>query len=402
LLIKTVENHMPKSPEESDPAPVQAEPASAEPEPVPQADLAPPPEAPPEAITQPVEQPQSLEQPLSPEPLQSLEEPVGGEVAAEKEEWWSAPPAPQESWPESSSFSETPVTDELPTTNFTPTVETTPGASEADLPNETVTGGAYFCGDTRFFSLNWAMQTIAKGKLTGSLRCFWSKEPIDLLTKNGEIVLATTRDSELYCSEAPITLVNVDQERVAEARAQQKENGGPLFITLSRGGHILPEPSLELVQHYGQRLFAQLWTAPRVRFVFEQSTDLPDYAREVATEGDVDHWSLATLRLVQFPDLGTQASYDQSSIPAYTRDGFERIQKLRLTVAEAQFASQFNGARSIQQIAKNLRLDLKFARLTLFRFIALEIVELWPATTAAKPDRKGVIQRLTRSIGIGD
>jgi hypothetical protein len=95
-------------------------------------------------------------------------------------------------------------------------------------------------------------------------------------------------------------------------------------------------------------------------------------------------------------------NYDQNMIPAYTRDGFERVQNLRLTVAEAQFASQFNGARSIQQIAKNLRLDLKFARLTLFRFLALEIVECWPATTATKPDRKGVLQRITRSIGIGD
>ena len=95
-------------------------------------------------------------------------------------------------------------------------------------------------------------------------------------------------------------------------------------------------------------------------------------------------------------------NYDSTSIPAYTRDGFDRVQNLRLTVAEAQFASQFNGVRSIAQIAKNLRLDLKFARLTLFRFIALEIVECWPAAAATKPERTGVLQRLTRSIGIGD
>ena len=71
-------------------------------------------------------------------------------------------------------------------------------------------------------------------------------------------------------------------------------------------------------------------------------------------------------------------------------------------MAEAQFASQFNGARSVAQIAKNLRLDLKFARLTLFRFLALEIVECWPASTTSKPERKGVFQRLGRTIGIGE
>ena len=214
--------------------------------------------------------------------------------------------------------------------------------------------------------------------------------------------LATTRDPELYCSEAPITLVNVDPEKIAAARSHHRETGQPLFITLAEGEHILHEPATQLVQHYGQKVFAQLWTAERVRFTFEQSNDLPSYAREVALEPDVDHWELATLRLIQFQDLGTNANYDINSIPAYTRDGFDRIQHLRLTVAEAQFASQFNGVRSIAQIAKNLRLDLKFARLTLFRFLALEIVECWPASTASKPERKGMLQRLSRSIGIGD
>jgi hypothetical protein len=234
------------------------------------------------------------------------------------------------------------------------------------------------------------------------LRSFWSKEPIDLLARDGEIVMATTRDPEFYCSEAPITLATVDPERIAEARDRQRETGCPIFVTLAQGADILQEPAAELVQHYGQKLFANLWTAPRVRFMFEQSADPPDYTREIPAEADVDHWALATLRLLQFHDLGDRANYDPSSIPAYTRDGFERVQNLRLTVAEAQFASQFNGVRSVAQIAKNLRLDLKFARLTLFRFLALEIVETWPSTTASKPERKGVLQRLTRSIGIGE
>ena len=83
---------------------------------------------------------------------------------------------------------------------------------------------------------------------------------------------------------------------------------------------------------------------------------------------------------------------DASSIPAYTRDGYDRVQQLRLTVAEAQFASQFNGSRSIAQITKNLRLDIKFARLTLFRFLALEIVECWPAQLTQKPEPRGGIR----------
>jgi len=373
LLIKTVEQYMPKSPDESEATGEQAP-----------------------AFSEPADQ-------AAPEPSSAPETAAEQSPAAprETEEWWSSPhthPEPQPTWQgfQPSEPAASFAADESFSTSAAPPV------SHHDYPDESVTGGSYFCGDTRFFSLNWALQTISKCKLTGTLRCFWDKEPVELLVRDGGIALATTRDPELYCSEAPITLVNVDPEKIAAARAHQRETGQPLFITLAEGEHILHEPATQLVQHYGQKLFAQLWTAERVRFTFEQSTGLPFYARDVALEPDVDHWELATLRLIQFQDLGTKANYDINSIPAYTRDGFDRIQHLRLTVAEAQFASQFNGVRSIAQIAKNLRLDLKFARLTLFRFLALEIVECWAANTSGKPERKGMLQRLGRSIGIGE
>ena len=362
LLIKTVEKHMPKSPDQ------------------PEADA---------EFEQPMDQ-------TIPEAGTSSES--QRTAPADAEEWWSSPQRqtqPQPLWSERAETGAISVAHDQP-------VDTATHSHSSNVPDESVTGGAYFCGDTRFFSLNWALQTISNCKLTGTLRSFWEKEPVDLLVRDGQVVLVTTRDPEFYCSEAPITLVNVDAEIIAQARAQQRETGQPLFLTLAKGEHILHEPATQLVHHYGQKLFAHLWTAERVRFTFEQAATLPDFAEEIAPESDLDHWELATLRLIQFQDLGSKANYDINSIPAYTRDGFDRVQNLRLTVAEAQFASQFNGSRSVAQIAKNLRLDLKFARLTLFRFLALEIVECWPAATATKPERKGVLQRLGRTIGIGE
>jgi DNA-binding response OmpR family regulator len=356
LLIKTVENHMPKSPGE--PETIEAEIG-----PVPSEDL---------SQTEPA--------PIWEEETISQETSAVAEAAIQSEEWWSAPP-PAEDWSQPPAIA--PI-------------------SKIELPEESVPGGAYFCGDTSFFSLNWALQTIAKEKLTGWLRSFWQNEPIDLLTHNGEVVLATTHDPELYCPEAPITLVNVDAEKIAEARAQQEATGCPLFLSLAREELILRETAVQLAQHYGQKLFAQLWTGQRTRFMFEQNKELPDYASEVPAEPDVDHWALGSLRFIQFQELGEHANLDPALIPAYTKNGFDRVQNLKLTVAEAQFASQFNGSRSLQQIAKNLRLDLKFARLTLFRFLALEIVECWPPSSGAKPEGKGILQRFTRSIGLGE
>ncbi|MEY2527572.1 MAG: hypothetical protein QOE73_2343 [Verrucomicrobiota bacterium] len=364
LLIKTVETHMPKSSDESEPSPSEM-PLSED-----------KPEAAPIASSQP--------EPIMQEPGQQTSEAA----------WWSGPEGVQAESPAPNANAESYGS------SLTAAPEQEEPETYQNLPDESVTGGAYFCGDTNFFSLNWALQTVAREKLTGTLRSYWQNEPVDLLTQDGEVVLATTRDPHLYCSEAPITLVNLEAERIEAARAQQREGGCPIFITLAQEGLILTEPAMQLVEHYGQKLFAQLWTAQRVRFVFNKG-ELPSYASGVPAEADIDNWALATLRFIQFQELGARGNYDPASIPAYTRDGFSRVQKLKLTVAEAQFASQFNGARSIQQIAKNLRLDLKFARVTLFRFMALEIVELWPPSTAPKPESKGVFQRLARSIGVG-
>ena len=367
LLIKTVETHMAKKseePESSEPKPAEPEPAveqepATEQEPAAEADF-------------PVEQ----------EPAYQEASEVGPEITPTPETpWWT--PAPATDVPAA-----TPAAFE-------------PAAEQYYIPDESITGGVYFCGDTRFFSLNRALQIVATQKLTGTLRFFWDKQPVELLTQNGQVLLATSYDPELYCPETPVTLSDIDPDRIAAARAQQQETGCPMFITLAQENLISQEPATQLTEHHGQKLFADLWSAPCVRFSFQQEA-LPYFATVLSGELDVDQWALATLRFVQFPQLGDRANYDPASVPAYTRDGFERVQNLRLTVAEAQFASQFNGVRSVQQIAKNLRLDLKLASVTLFRFLALEIVECWPAGTGAAKDRKGIFQRLGQAIGLAE
>jgi CheY-like chemotaxis protein len=353
LLIKTVETHMPKPPAESE----STEPESRQ--------------AQGEGFDQPEQTPFAQEEFVS----EAVPAPQG-------DEWWSAQQV---------------VSDWADAPHVAP--DAPPSYADVPEPEQSANASAFFCGDTSFFSLHWALRTIAKEKLTGVLRAFWQNASVDLLARDGQILLVTTRDPDLYCSEAPITLANVDAQKVAEARARQTETNCPLFITLEQEQLILRDPALQLVQHYGQKLFAQLWTAQRVRFMFEQTQELPPFAYEVTPEVDVDHWALGCLRFIQFQDLGDQANYDAASIPAYTRDGFQRVQELKLTVAEAQFASQFNGVRSIAQIGRNLRLDIKFARLTLFRFLALEIVECWPPAAAPKPENKSIFQRFSRLTG---
>jgi len=315
------------------------------------------------------EQTESSDVPQADEPRQDSDATA---EAAQSDDWWSASQQAGD-WADPSSSD--------PTDDVTPS-------------KEPRTADVYFCGHTTFFPLNRALQAISKEKLTGLLRSFWDQEPIDLLARDGEIVFVTTRDPELYCPETPASLADADVVSVARARDQQRESGTPFFLTLAREEGMTREAAVEHMQQYGQKLFSQLWAAPRVWIMFEKNAELLANTADVPGEPNVRDWALETLRLVE--NIDETAHFEPASIPAYTRDGFERVQKLKLTPDEAQFASQFNGSRSVQQIAKNLRLDLKSARQMLFRFVALEIVECWPASTAAKPEQQGIFQRFGR------
>jgi len=311
--------------------------------------------------------------PPVPQENEHVQEAAANAENFQSDDWWNASPqAPDWSEP----GTEDPAADVVPTK----------GSGATDI---------YFCGNTNLFPLNRALEAIAKEKLTGLLRLFWDEEPIDLLARDGEVVLVTTRDPALYCAEVPDVLTDVDVVVVERAREQQRERGTSFLLTLARQESIALDAATELMRQYGQKLFSRLWTAPRARIMFEKNADLLSDTGDMPGEPSVSDWALETLRLVRDPEQS--ANFDPTSIPAYTKDGFERVQKLKLTADEARFASQFNGARSVQQIAKNLRVDLKSARQLLFRFLALEIVECWPASTAAKPEHQSFFQRLRGS-----
>jgi hypothetical protein len=316
------------------------------------------------------EEPDQIDRPPVRQEEEPAPEPEANAEAFQSDDWWRSS-APSSDWAE-------PVSE-------------TPGTEIAQR-KERGTADIYFCGRTSLFPLNLAIRAIGKDNLTGLLRARWDKEPVDVLARDGEIVLATTRDPDLYCPETPAILANVDPDAANKARDQQKQNGTPFLLTLARSESIERQPAFDLMRHYGQTLFSQLWSAPNVWIMFEKNAEVSSGFGDLTGDPDVDDWSLETLRLVQNQDL--PGGFDPASIPAYSREGFDRVQKLKLTSDEAQFASQFNGARSVQQIAKNLRLDLKSARQLLFRFVVLQIVECWPSGPTAKPEPKAGLGRL--------
>src|SRR5207247_9097563 len=189
------------------------------------------------------------------------------------------------------------------------------------------TPDVYCGGDTTFLPLHRGLQAISKEKLTGMLRSFWEQDPIDLLARDGEIICVTTRDPELYCPETPALLSDLDVVVLARARDQQRETGTPFFLTLAREESMGREAEMEQMQQFGQKLFSQLWMAPKVWIMFEKKANLLADAADVPGEPNVRDWALDTLRLVEHID--ETANFEPASIPAYTRDGVERVQKLK-------------------------------------------------------------------------
>src|SRR6266700_4373076 len=221
--------------------------------------------------------------------------------SVQSEEWWRASePAPD--WAQAAS-------------------ETTD--TEVNPRKEPGTADVYFCGHTSLFPLSRALRAIANERLTGLLRSFWEQEPIELLARDGEVVLVTTRDPALYCPEVPDVLTDVDVVVVDRAREQQRENGTPFLLTLARQESIALDAATELLRQYGQKLFSKLWTAPRAWIMFEKNADLLSDVADISGDPNVRDWAMETLRLVRNAD--EPANFDPTSIPAYTKDGFERV-----------------------------------------------------------------------------
>jgi len=243
-----------------------------------------------------------------------------------------------------------------------------------------------FSGHTAFFSLRSALQMAYGDKLTGVLRFFINRFPIELYVNNGRFLFATTRNFQLYCRESPVILSATNIGLIVEGQNTQAATGCPIFLFLSVRNGFPHDDVVQIVRDHGMRVFSSLWTAGRVTFEFEELQQFPDYARNFpAANEDPDNWILGSLRYVRFENLMGIQRPDPNGSPAYTRKGYELIQKLKLNDVEARFATAINGAESLQQIAKKIGIPLNDALLIVFRFAALDIIDYWSSTVLSLP-----------------
>lgn len=235
-----------------------------------------------------------------------------------------------------------------------------------------------YSGHSGFFSLRQALQMAYTDGLTGVFHVFINRSPVDLYISKGRFLFATTRNPLLYMQDSPAILANTNLGTLLESQTHQAATGCPLFLYLAAKNGFPHDDVAQITREHGQRLFANLWTAGRVNFEFEQLAEFPEFARNFpASPEDPDNWVLASLRHVKFSNIPTSQRPDPEGNPAYTRKGYELIQRLKLNDAEARFASSINGADPLQSVAKKIGIPLNDALLIVFRFQILDIIDYW-------------------------
>ena len=247
-------------------------------------------------------------------------------------------------------------------------------------------GGVAFTGHTGVISLRQALHMAQGDRLTGVLRFQLGRNPIDLWMNAGRFVFATTRNFQLYCGGSPVILSATNLGLIVESQINQQITGCPIFLFLSVRNGFPHDDVVQITRDHGQRIFSHLYTAGRITFEFEETDQFPEFATNFpASSDDADNWILDALRHVKFEQIAPNARPDPNGSPAYTRRGYDLIQKLKLNDVEARFASAINGSESLQVIAQKVGIPLGDALLVVFRFQALEIVDFWGSGSLTLP-----------------
>ena len=111
----------------------------------------------------------------------------------------------------------------------------------------------------------------------------------------------------------------------------------------------------------------------------------PHLSKSSPHEQPIGTSQLGSLRYVKYENLMGSQRPDPNGSPAYTRKGYELIQRLKLNDVEARFATAVNGAESLQSIAKKIGIPLNDALLIVFRFQQLEIIDYWNSSVLSLP-----------------
>ena len=260
------------------------------------------------------------------------------------------------------------------------------GTEATSSKPENVVATPLFAGSFNFFSPISVLEAIDLGNLTGVLKVMNASMTLEFYFFQGRPLYGISKDIDFYLKDFPYPLDGINPALLSKAKNNQRESGYPLFISLYDLGQLELEGALTCAQEQSQRLFSQTWVQPTLNFEFTPSSQLPVNLNKIPfPEKSMDQWALESLRFVGKAALSLEGWGDSSGIPCFTRKGCDRVENVDLDDEEYAFASSVTNHDSLSELGRILHYaDIEDIQALFFRFIALEIMDYWPASLAGE------------------
>ena len=243
-------------------------------------------------------------------------------------------------------------------------------------------------GDTKTVSLSNVVRFIEDRQLSGVLSFQnGNRQSTDMIFDGGRLLVLSTKDADIYATcAAEILPEKVSQATLDEAVEQQRVNGTPFLLTLGTSGLLPKSAAISLLDRFGQRHFARLWSQRDrpMHYEFSLLDALPSYALRLGPAWDsADEWLLKAARQLRLDDVAASLRHEGSvGTPFHHIDSESILKKLSLNDEEQKLLELVAARHALPKIAEAMQINPEAAYLMLCRFRCLDVLNYRPAPAA--------------------
>lgn len=229
--------------------------------------------------------------------------------------------------------------------------------------------------------LGKALWHVTKYSLTGTFRILLKREPIEVYCRNGQVLLASTKDVQLYSLDSPWKPGEIDRTALAMASKGQSDAGCPFFQLLTLRDAMDQAQAVELSHAHGLRLMSRAFEAERVYYEFEDVNQLPEFVEQFTANarGSIQ-WGLEAARQVSDETAWAMREFAPGNVPCFAAESSAILEHVALDADETEFVTSVDSQSSIEALAGNLGFTPEHACALAFRLSEIGVIQAWPSS----------------------
>ena len=292
---------------------------------------------------------------------------------------------------------------------LTPTFQEVLGAARGTRAADA--DAALLKGQTSIIPLTHLLKELLACGRTGMLVLEGETRRTFIYLRRGETIFATHNRPDEYARQASIELGGLSKDETAQAEAEQRQSGKPVFVTYAAAGKF-PTPDLPVVLYQqGKRVLLDAISAGPAPFEWLDQSALPSYVDAYGRPYSLDQISLERLRQV---DDWAQVELHVPSLDIVFRrgEGFSAsLRRFELTDNERRILTLVDGRNTVRHIIERSGLPTFEVFHVLFRVGEVGLVRRGEDAAAAagagrderpvailETDIEGVVDPLTQLL----